>query len=124
MPSDSYKVGFGKPPKHSQFKPGRSGNPKGRPSGSKNALTVLRAELEELIPMEVNGMKKWITVVEGMAKRAKVEALKGRFKPLRDFVEIAEKLAALDVTPPVETEYEVTLVFDEEEERARARTLQ
>ena len=26
-----YEVGYGKPPKHSRFKPGQSGNPKGRP---------------------------------------------------------------------------------------------
>ncbi len=24
-------IGFGKPPKHTQFKPGQSGNPAGRP---------------------------------------------------------------------------------------------
>ncbi len=34
--SSRYGVGFGKPPQESQFKPGTSGNPKGRPKGSKN----------------------------------------------------------------------------------------
>ena len=28
---DDDKVGYGKPPKHSRFQPGRSGNPRGRP---------------------------------------------------------------------------------------------
>ena len=31
------EVGYGKPPKHSQFKPGQSGNPQGRPKGSRNS---------------------------------------------------------------------------------------
>ena len=26
-------VGYGRPPKHTRFKPGQSGNPKGRPGG-------------------------------------------------------------------------------------------
>jgi len=32
----AYAVGYGKPPEHSRFKPGQSGNPRGRPRGSKN----------------------------------------------------------------------------------------
>ena len=35
-PDARYEVGYGKPPEASRFKPGRSGNPKGRPRGSKN----------------------------------------------------------------------------------------
>ena len=33
-----FDVGYGKPPKHSRFKPGQSGNPKGRPRSSKHKL--------------------------------------------------------------------------------------
>jgi len=38
---DDYEVGYGKPPKHGQFKPGQSGNPKGRPKGRKNFPVLL-----------------------------------------------------------------------------------
>ena len=36
-----YKVGYKKPPLHSRFKKGQSGNPRGRPRGAKNFSSVL-----------------------------------------------------------------------------------
>ena len=39
-PSDE-DVGYGKPPKANQFKPGKSGNPKGRPKGARSEATML-----------------------------------------------------------------------------------
>ena len=39
-----YRVGYGKPSKHSRFRSGQSGNPKSRPKGSKNKTASPLAE--------------------------------------------------------------------------------
>ncbi len=44
---DTYEVGYGKPPVESRFKPGKSGNPHGRPKGAKNRVTSIPARNEE-----------------------------------------------------------------------------
>jgi len=43
------KVGYAKPPKHTRFTKGRSGNPKGRPTGSKNLATMMIEELTQTV---------------------------------------------------------------------------
>src|SRR5260370_26054261 len=51
MPSDrkgDYDVGYGKPPRHTRFAKGQSGNPRGRSSGAKNFTTLLRETLNEI----------------------------------------------------------------------------
>jgi hypothetical protein len=60
------EVGFGKPPKHTRFTKGRSGNPNGRPRGSRNASTLLDEALKERVSVSENGRRKKITKLEAI----------------------------------------------------------
>jgi hypothetical protein len=69
--SGNYPVGYGKPPLHSRFKKGQSGNPAGRRKGSLNFSSVLLATLNEKVVvnespghgyMEIEGMTHGFTV--------------------------------------------------------------
>jgi hypothetical protein len=63
-----YPVGYKKPPRQTQFKPGQSGNCRGRPKGSKNSETVFRKELRATIPVTENGKRKKISKLDAIIK--------------------------------------------------------
>lgn len=76
MPKD-YDVGYKKPPKHTQFKPGQSGNSKGRTKGAKNLKTELMEELQEMIPIKEDGKAKKVSKQRAMLKTLTAKALRG-----------------------------------------------
>ena len=76
------KVGPGKPPRHTRFKPGQSGNPKGRPKGSKNFATILQQQLTKKITITVDGKPRRVTVQEVIARRLATDSMKGTTKAM------------------------------------------
>ena len=64
MPTEDprdYEVGYGKPPRHTRFLKGQSGNPRGRPSGAKNFTTLLRETLNETVIVTENGGRRKVS---------------------------------------------------------------
>ena len=61
-----YMVGYGKPPLHTRFQKGRSGNPNGRPRGRKNMSTLLSDALNGSVIVVENGRRKKITKREAI----------------------------------------------------------
>jgi hypothetical protein len=53
-----FEAGYGKPPRHTRFKKGQSGNPRGRPKGSKNLTTLLTEALNEPVIVAENGGRR------------------------------------------------------------------
>lgn len=76
-PTDDYEVGYGRPPKGGQFKPGQSGNPKGRRKGSKNLATDLAEELGETIRIREGDRNLRVSKQRAMLKALVSKALKG-----------------------------------------------
>jgi hypothetical protein len=76
----AYAVGYGSPPREHQFRPGRSGNPRGRPKGAKSEATILRGLLNRKVDIRDGGTTRKITVLEAILLRFTQEALKGDTK--------------------------------------------
>jgi len=79
----TYDVGYGKPPKRSQFQKGQSGNPKGRPKGSLNVATALERELNQRVTIKENGVTRSITKFEAAIKQMVNKAATGDAKAIQ-----------------------------------------
>jgi hypothetical protein len=94
-----YEVGYGKPPAHSRFRPGESGNPRGRPKGARNrpALPGPREEkLKSLIleeayrPVTVKDGDNQVTIpmAQAVLRSVAVNAAKGSHRAQRHFADL------------------------------------
>lgn len=77
-----YKVGYKKPPKETQFKPGQSGNPRGRTKGSKNTYDILKNELDTRITLKEGGKEIILTKKQALLRHLINKAIQGDIKSM------------------------------------------
>ena len=86
MPPDDerdYEVGYGKPPRHTRFEPGRSGNPRGRPPGAKNMKTLLSQALNELVVVTEPGGRRKVSKREAIVTQLVNRSAKADYRAIQ-----------------------------------------
>src|SRR5713101_5383038 len=86
-----YKVGFQRPPRHTQFRKG-TGNPKGRPRETKNLAAVLEEALAEKVAIVENGRRRKITKRCAMIKQLVNKAASGDLRASRQLTDLEFRL--------------------------------
>jgi hypothetical protein len=87
-----YDVGYGRPPQHSRFKPGQSGNPKGKPKGAKNLSTIVNNAIKEKVVVTENGKRKTISKLEVVIKQLSNKAATGDPKAIQQLLPLVQMI--------------------------------
>jgi hypothetical protein len=92
--TEEYEVGYSKPPQHTRFKPGQSGNPKGRPKRSKNLRSVLDEALFKKIAVTEDGRLRTMSRMEALVTALVAKGLKGDIRATESLLKLASHYCA------------------------------
>ncbi len=110
------EVGYGKPPKATRFRPGQSGNPRGRPKGARGIAKVLDEALSQEVRVTEGGQTVRITKREALILSLITKALKGDMRAAAHTLRLME---AYEAKPTAAEAKEVTIhvidTFDDPE---------
>jgi hypothetical protein len=87
---DGFTVGYKKPPQHSRFRPGRSGNPRGRQKGVRNLGSDVKRTLEVPVRLNEQERARRVSTQEAALLRLREKALKGDARSLDQLLELAK----------------------------------
>jgi len=84
-----------RPPEHTRFRPGQSGNPKGRPRGKHGFDASLKTILEEIVAVRVGDRIRRMSMLQAVQRGWLQRAMKGDGKALKAVREIMEEVPSL-----------------------------
>ena len=96
--SSDYKVGRGRPPAEYKWKPNQSGNKKGRPKGSKNRKTIIRAAERRTVEVKKAGRLRKMTITEIGMFNIQQEIMQRDRRAFLDYLDIVERYSDPDET--------------------------
>jgi len=94
-----YDVGYGRPPEHTRFKKGESGNPAGRPKGSLSLAVALNKALNEKITVTVNGRLQQMSKLDAAVKGLVNRSVKGDAKAFQQLLSLGHLVGAETAGP-------------------------
>lgn len=112
-------VGYCKPPEHTRFRKGQSGNPNGRPPGTLNIATVLERTLRQKVVITENGKRKTVTVLEVALNQLMAKAASGELKALQLLITLVRSAEERQGQMPV-----ANSALDEDDQRVVLGILQ
>ena len=96
---DEEKAGYKRPPKATQFKPGTSGNPRGRPKKPRNLEDDLIEMLSKNITVREDGKLRKISRQKAILRKLLSQALQGDAKALSSILSMRIKFDATRQAP-------------------------
>src|SRR5436190_15831371 len=116
MPADEeggHEVGYRKPPRHTRFTKGQSGNPRGRSPGAKNLKTLLSDALNEFVIVSENGGRRKITKREAIVTQLVNRSASADFRAIKILLDMVRDIerqiepASVDTSPFSEADEKV-----------------
>jgi DNA polymerase III delta prime subunit len=92
---DKYAVGFTRPPLHSRFAKGKSGNPAGRPKAAKNLATIIEKTISEQVVVTENGQRRTISKLEAMVKQLTNKAAGGDHRSIIQLLQMVNMVQSM-----------------------------
>src|SRR6516162_9947817 len=93
-PEPTYEVGYGRPPKENQFKKGQSGNPNGRPRGSRNLRSQAVEVLTNPIGITVDGRRQRVPALLAVERVVLKRGLNDNQRAAEFLFRLAKELGA------------------------------
>jgi precorrin-4 methylase len=85
-------VGYGRPPCHTRFVKGQSGNPRGRPPGAKNLSTLLSEALNETVIVTENGGRRKVTKRQAIITQLVNRSATADFRAIKILLDIVRDI--------------------------------
>lgn len=120
---EEYEIGYGKPPLETRFVKGQSGNPSGRPKGSKNLATILEEVGNERVKVNGEGGITYITKKKACVLQLANKAASGDLRAIREFlhfIRICGEVEQVSIDMPALSENESAVLVEEPEGGAKS----